>query len=377
MSDTLTTRPSQVFDADQVALIKRNIAKGATDDELKLFLGVCQRTGLDPFARQIYFVKRKQKDRDTQQWIEVGQTQTSIDGFRAIAEETGEMDGQDIAWCGDDGVWRDVWVPVGPPLAARVIVYRKGCAHGFPAVAKFIEYAQTNAHGALVGLWAKMAANQIAKCAEALALRKAFPRRLSGLYTADEMAQATEHEPTVAQQIRQTQRDVQTSAPPPSSQPAARAHVAAAIGATPQEVSTRAMPAPGDEDIPAGMVRVREVLERPTKNPKVTRYVISLSDGREVTCIKTPLAREAMSVMDLGECVTVETAETRFGEDLIAIHRAPEPKEDDGLEYGPASEGGSDEGQVVPADYGVRDDIPFAWFVPFIIPALLSISVLC
>ncbi len=169
------------FTTDQVELIKNTIAKGATNDELQLFLAQCRRTGLDPFARQIYFIKRGG----------VGKAETSIDGFRVVAERTGEQDGQECHWCGDDGQWVDVWLSAKPPAASRVLVYRKGCSKPFPGIAKFTEY---NVGG---NMWTKMPANQLAKCAEALALRKAFPHQLSGLYTTDEMAQAEEPKPIV------------------------------------------------------------------------------------------------------------------------------------------------------------------------------------
>lgn len=166
--------PARQMTAEQVTLIKNTIAKGANDNELQLFLAQCSRTGLDPFARQIYWIKRGS----------AGTTQVSIDGFRVIAERTGEQDGQECHWCGEDGEWKDVWLSPKPPAAARVLVYRKGCSKPFPGIAKFVEY---NAGG---NMWQKMPANQLAKCAEALALRKAFPHQLSGLYSTEEMEQA-------------------------------------------------------------------------------------------------------------------------------------------------------------------------------------------
>jgi phage recombination protein Bet len=187
----LAISPEQTDWTEEQALVLRQsgIDNDVTKAELVGFLHLCQRTGLDPFSRQIYLIGRW----DKKQQRKVFTPQTGIDGYRvvanrAIAKGGGTIGYEDTLWCGKDGRWRDVWISDEPPAAAKVTVLRDG--QRFPAVAGYREYVQTGRDGSPVGLWAKMPAGQLAKCASALALRMAFPHDLAGVYTAEEMAQA-------------------------------------------------------------------------------------------------------------------------------------------------------------------------------------------
>ena len=173
-----TTMPA--FSPARQKLIRETVAPGLTPLEFELFLAASARTGLDPVTKQIYAIKRGGK---------LG-IQTSIDGYRLIAERTGKYAGQlGPFWCSSAGAldgadirWADAWLVSTPPAAARVGVLRTDFAEPLFAVARFESYRQDSP------IWRKMPDLMIAKCAEALALRRAFPTELGGIYTEEEAA---------------------------------------------------------------------------------------------------------------------------------------------------------------------------------------------
>jgi len=182
----------------KLAIVRSQIAYGAPDDVLELFFERCRAYGADPFAKLIYLIPRKSSryNATLDKWekgVITWTFQSSIDFFRARAQSSGVYRGQKGPfWCGPDGVWTDVWLQMIPPSAAKVAVLRADFDEPLWAVAKFSSYKQTDYDGALTGQWKSMPELMVAKVAEALALRKAFPETLQGLYTGEEMDQAGE-----------------------------------------------------------------------------------------------------------------------------------------------------------------------------------------
>lgn len=187
------------FSPNQMSLIKKTIMdESASNDDLQLFGMICQRTGLDPFSRQIYAISRKVKNEETNSWEKKWSFQVSIDGFRSIADRTGLYAGSDDPIF--DGNFNRYQMSSNgrkEPVTATVTVWKmiNGQRCPFTATASWDEYVQTfKSKGSneekVGGLWKKMPFLMLSKCAESLALRKAFPVQLAGLYTQDEMAQA-------------------------------------------------------------------------------------------------------------------------------------------------------------------------------------------
>jgi len=201
MSELAQRRPAPVtslteggWTRQQIDLVKRTIVHGvgeATDDELALFEYVCRATGLSPFLGQIWAIRRKEQIDNA--WQERMTIQTGIAGYRLIAERTGRYEGRlGPYWCGDDGQWRDVWLDAKPPAACKVGILKHGHREPLWAVATFAEFAQKTRSGELTKFWRTMPANQLAKCAMALACREAFPQETSNLYADAELPEVEE-----------------------------------------------------------------------------------------------------------------------------------------------------------------------------------------
>lgn len=162
---------AMVCTPEQLELAKRTVFPDSTNDEFALFLHECNRRKVHPLDRMLYPQKRNGKV------VFV----SSIDWFRSKAEESGELAGNDDPVpTYDDG---------NRLVSCSVTVWRivKGVRCPFTATARWSEYYPGEKQGFM---WTKMPVLMLGKCAEALALRKAFPSLLAGAYTHDEMAQA-------------------------------------------------------------------------------------------------------------------------------------------------------------------------------------------
>ncbi|MHB8153714.1 MAG: recombinase RecT [Bacillati bacterium] len=283
---------------------------GCPDEVLALYAYRCKAIGADLFARLLYISKRRTKDID--KWT----IELTIDGLRAIAESSGKYDGQDlpILQFNDKGLL----------VSATVTVYRKDFARGIAATAYYDEYVQTDRDGSTTRMWIKMGKNQLAKCAEALALRKAFPRLLSGLYTSDEMAQAENHDLTPAAraalngQRAQTQtantptlmKQVSELATKPTTIPNAAEPTTpqarqAADAAHPTETTAAATPPASDQTTPA--------------DDRITAAQLRFINDAAQKAGFLPARLQAYVVSRLGPDASLETLTQQQGDNLLRV----------------------------------------------------------
>lgn len=224
---------------DQLDLIKRTVANGATADELKLYLYDCARQGVHPLDKLIHFTKRGGKYAPI----------TSIDFMRTRAADTNEYAGSDDAVCAGYQKLAGISEDTHDNFTATVTVYRivQGQRCPFTATARWPEYCPPKGQD---HMWRKMPHTMLSKCAEALALRKGFPRQLAGLYAKEELEQAG---PSNGGYV--------VEAPVPSTTAHAPEHPARDVqGDPPEGFNDRVGPSGGGSDpLPIGAVYITKV----------------------------------------------------------------------------------------------------------------------
>lgn len=200
----LAIQPGQItWDGMQIAALAQLGLKDASDGDRAVFLHVCQRTGLDPFARQIYMIARNEKIPGTNQWRVKWTIQTGIDGHRvnrARAEREHGVRGTlgRAIFYDQDGNEHKVWVQARPPAACEItytVRDRDGNETPYTSVLRFGEYCQTGSDGNAIAQWKTKPAHMLEKCTEADVYRKAFPQDFSGIYLDDATPQQDEAPP--------------------------------------------------------------------------------------------------------------------------------------------------------------------------------------
>jgi phage recombination protein Bet len=299
-ADALALAPAPaapVVTRDQLELIKHTVAVGATDAELELFLFDCHRRGVHPLDRLIHFTKRAGRYTPI----------TSIDFLRGRAHDTGEMAGSDDPVFDKDA------------RTATVTVYRltRGTRYAYAATARYNEYVPDpgpNGRGDV--MWKRMPHVMLGKCAEALALRKAFPQQLGGLYVKEELEQARPAFVTEATAIAD-----QYQAPVADVDDDARASGEVAVDAGAARLA-RLRP---------GTVIITKVEAAPTKNPNVIRTTITVAGGpswpaaqTRLTTINERLAEKAESAWSRGQAVAITVTKGKFNYELATLEDAPE-----------------------------------------------------
>lgn len=178
--DDVTNKEQYVQLINQQVMGKDKQGNSRPMADLIYFLQVCRTTGLNPFSKQIYAVYRW----DSRAGKEVMSIQAGIDGLRSVAERTGLYAGSDagqFTYTAEDNA---------TPESASVTVYKLNSITGermpTTATARWAEYYPGDAQGMM---WKKMPETMLEKCAEAKALRKAFPN-VAQIYTPEEMQQA-------------------------------------------------------------------------------------------------------------------------------------------------------------------------------------------
>ena len=147
------------------------VAQGLNKQEFSLFAEHCKSTGLNPFKKEVWAIKANNRL----------QLMTGINGYFTIANRHPEFDGYEEGFVGKDGQELPDTYQGSDYIGAWCRVHRKDRKIPAKGVAFKNEYEKN------YGNWKTMPKSMLLKCAESIALRKAFPQELNGTYTAEEM----------------------------------------------------------------------------------------------------------------------------------------------------------------------------------------------
>jgi phage recombination protein Bet len=303
---TIPHAPAPAVTAEHLALVRATIAKDATPAELELFLYDCARQGVHPLDKLIHFTKRSGRYTPI----------TSIDFMRQRAADTGEYAGN------DDPIF--MGTERSPSFAAVATVYRivQGTRYPFAATARWSEYKPEQDF-----MWQKMPHVMLGKCAEALALRKAFPKQLAGLYVKEELDQAAPPAPGRAGEAR---------SPGPQTVDAAPVTAAAGPAADPpipEAWKEFALPPVEAARIVGRIAKVDHETKKNKKGTPFTKTTVTLESGEIVTTLDRDLAARCAVFMVQRYLAEITVKETRWGKDILTLAQIPE------------REGGADEEQ--------------------------------
>ncbi len=167
--------------------LQNSVFPGAKEESILLAIDYCKARKLDILKKPCHIVPMSVTDAKTgsKQWRDV--IMPGIYEQRITAFRTGQMAGQDEPEFGEDITYKNVTAPKWCKVTVYRFVNGQRCA--FSHTEYFSEACATTKDGSINSMWTKRPRGQLAKCAEAGALRKAFPDELGGVMTAEEMAE--------------------------------------------------------------------------------------------------------------------------------------------------------------------------------------------
>jgi phage recombination protein Bet len=221
----LAIQPGQeLFTDKQKAALAVLGIRDASNADLAVFMHYCQKTQLDPFSRQIYYIKRRENVNG--QMADKWTIQVGIDGFRVIRDRAAQREGvtvdyEDTIWYDTDGGEHNVWLSADPPAACRVVLIKHTPTGDlrYPGVLRTAAYMAMK-DGRPVSQWKTQPDHMIEKCCEAFANRRGFPHDLADVYIEEETAAARHVQPppqrrvTAAEIIRDPEPEPERPARP-------------------------------------------------------------------------------------------------------------------------------------------------------------------